>query len=97
MSGGGSCGHDRPHWDNGAVNEGLGPHCVGRRVVVRRVLPGETGPSGGPAFTDVIGIMEGWDGATTTVVTKDGRRVTIPLELVVSGKPVPPPPPPRPR
>lgn len=71
----------------------LGPECIGRRVVVRRILPGETGLSGGPAFTDVLGVMETWDGATTTVVTRDGERVTIPIDLVVSGKTIPPPPP----
>ncbi len=38
----------------------LGPHVVGQRVVVRRVLPGETGPSGGPALTDVLGVCESW-------------------------------------
>ena len=41
---------------------GLGPHCVGSRVVVRRVLRGQTGPSGGPAMTDLLGVMESWDG-----------------------------------
>ena len=39
---------------------GLGPHCVGQRVVVRRLLPGQTGPSGGPAMTDLLGVMESW-------------------------------------
>ena len=34
----------------------LGPHVVGQRVVVRRVLPGRDRPSGGPAMTDVLGI-----------------------------------------
>jgi hypothetical protein len=33
----------------------LGPHVVGQRVVVRRVVHGETGPSGGPALTDLLG------------------------------------------
>ena len=33
----------------------LGPHVVGERVVVRRLLRGETGPTGGPAFTDLLG------------------------------------------
>ena len=31
----------------------LGPSCVGLRVVVRRALPGQTGPTGGPAMTDL--------------------------------------------
>ena len=70
----------------------LGPHCVGRRVVVRRVVPGETGPSGGPAMTDVLGVMESWDETTTAVRTRTGELVTIAVADIVSGKPVPDPP-----
>jgi len=66
----------------------LGPHVVGQRVVVRRLVPGETGPTGGPAFTDVLGDCVAWD--PCVVVTVTGERVEIPLELIVSGKPVPP-------
>ncbi len=69
---------------------GLGPHCVGRRVVVRRVLPGRTGPSGGPAMTDLLGVMETWDPPTTTVRAEDGTLTEIVLADIVSGKPVPP-------
>jgi len=68
----------------------LGPGCVGTRVVVRRVVPGEVGPSGGPAMTDVLGVMESWDDATTTLRREDGTRVTIDRAHIVSGKPVPP-------
>lgn len=71
----------------------LGPHVVGQRVVVRRVLPGETGPSGGPALTDVLGTCTAW-GDGVCVVRTDGaggpQLVTIPLAEIVSGKPVPP-------
>ncbi len=66
----------------------LGPHVVGQRVVVRRLVPGETGPTGGPAFTDVLGDCVAWD--PCVVVTATGERVEIPLDLIVSGKPVPP-------
>lgn len=69
---------------------GLGPHCVGQRVVVRRLVPGEHGPTGGPAFTDVLGTMLVWDAVTTVVEREDGSRVTIRVADVVSGKPVPP-------
>lgn len=69
---------------------GLGPHCVGQRVVVRRLVPGEQGPTGGPALTDVLGTMLAWDDVTTVVQREDGSRVTIALADVVSGKPVPP-------
>lgn len=68
----------------------LGPHVVGQRVVVRRVLPGETGPSGGPALSDVVGTLVSWDAATCVVAPESGPAVTIPLAEVVTGKPVPP-------
>jgi GNAT superfamily N-acetyltransferase len=68
----------------------LGPHVVGLRVVVRRVVPGETGPSGGPALTDVLGICEAWAGGVATVRREDGSSVEIPTRDIVSGKPVPP-------
>lgn len=69
----------------------LGPHAVGTRVVVRRLVPGETGPTGGPAFTDVLGVLEGWDapGGDAVVRREDGVLVSFPTALVVSGKPVP--------
>lgn len=69
---------------------GLGPHCVGQRVVVRRVLRGETGPTGGPAMTDLLGVMESWAGGTTTVRAASGEVTTIAVADIVSGKPVPP-------
>jgi ribosomal protein S18 acetylase RimI-like enzyme len=59
-------------------------------VVVRRVLPGLTGPSGGPAMTDLLGVMETWDSASTTVRAEDGSLVEIAIADIVSGKPVPP-------
>ncbi len=63
---------------------------MGQRVVVRRVLRGETGPTGGPAFTDVLGVMESWSGGETAVRTEAGDLVTITVADIVSGKPVPP-------
>ena len=78
----------------------LGPHVVGQRVVVRRVLPGLAGPSGGPAMTDVLGTCTAW-GDGVCVVEPDGadagEPVTIRLADIVSGKPVPPRPSPRQR
>jgi N-acetylglutamate synthase len=74
---------------------GLGPHCVGLRVVVRRVLPGRTGPTGGPAMTDLLGVMESWTDTATVVRAEDGTATEIPLRHIVSGKPVPPRPSPR--
>ena len=74
---------------------GLGPHCVGLRVVVRRVLPGRTGPSGGPAMTDLLGVLETWAPPVLAVRSEDGALTEIALADVVSGKPVPPRPSPR--
>src|SRR3954447_24462690 len=69
---------------------GLGPHCVGQRVVVRRVLPGLTGPSGGPAMTDLLGVMESWSPAVTEIRGGEGGVTEIGWADIVSGKPVPP-------
>lgn len=71
----------------------LGPHVVGKRIVVRRLLPGETGPSGGPALTDVLGTCRSWQDGVVEVEREDGTVVTIRVADIVSGKPVPPRPP----
>jgi ribosomal protein S18 acetylase RimI-like enzyme len=63
---------------------------VGQRVVVRRVVRGETGPSGGPALTDLLGVCEAFGDGTIVVRPETGPPVTIALADVVSGKPVPP-------
>ena len=63
----------------------LGAHVVGQRVVVRRVLRGQTGPSGGPAMTDVVGVCTAWADGVCVV---DGQSIVI--ADIVSGKPVPP-------
>lgn len=75
----------------------LGPEVVGRRVVVRRVLRGQTGPSGGPAMTDVLGTCESWTGGLVRVRREDGTVVEIATADIVAGKEVPPRPPRRPR
>ncbi len=69
---------------------GLGPHLLGRRVVVRRILRGEAGPSGGPAFADTLGVMESWADGVTTVRTESGQVARIAIADIVSGKAVPP-------
>lgn len=63
---------------------------VGVRVVVRRVLPGQIGPSGGPAMTDVLGVCESWADGVAAVRREDGSLVEFAISDVVSGKPVPP-------
>ena len=70
----------------------LGPHVVGQRVVVRHVVRGETGPTGGPAMNDVLGVCRvvgaGPDGVV--VIDRTGAPVEIAIADIVSGKPVPP-------
>lgn len=67
---------------------------VGQRVVIRRLVRGETGPTGGHAFTDFLGICTAWGGGSLTLVPDsshaEGAPVTIALADIVSGKPVPP-------
>ncbi len=67
----------------------LGPHVVGQRVVVRHLVRGETGPTGGPALNDVLGVCLSWrDGVV--VIDSDRGPVEVPVADIVSGKPVPP-------
>ncbi len=66
---------------------------VGQRVVVRRLLPGERGATGGPAMTDLLGTLESWGEEEIRVRADDGESVSIPKALIVSGKAVPPRPP----
>ena len=58
--------------------------------MVRRVLAGETGPSGGPAMTDVLGVCTSWGAGLCVVQPETGDPVRIRLGDIVSGKPVPP-------
>lgn len=41
-------------------------------------------------MTDVLGVCESWAGGEAVIRTADGAAVTIPITLIVSGKPVPP-------
>ncbi len=59
-------------------------------MVVRRLLRGETGPTGGPAFTDLLGTCLSWSEGACVVQPEEGPAVTIALADIVSGKPVPP-------
>ncbi|MCY7394770.1 MAG: GNAT family N-acetyltransferase [Nocardioides sp.] len=85
-----------PHPDHHVdAAHGLGPHVVGKRVVVRRLLRGRTGPSGGPAMTDLLGVCLSWGEGVCVVRPETGPPVEIPTTDIVSGKPVPPRPSPR--
>ena len=68
----------------------LHPGLVGQRVVVRSRVPGEAGPTGGPLFTDVLGILEAWSHGLLTIRTATDELVEVAVDLVVSGKAVPP-------
>ena len=68
----------------------LGPHVVGKRIVIRRLVPGETGPTGGPAFTDILGVCTSWADDTAVIERESGELVSVPVAEIVSGKPVPP-------
>lgn len=68
----------------------LGPQVVGQRIVVRRILRGETGPTGGPAFTDLLGTCLTWADGACVVQAEDGTTTAIATDDIVSGKPVPP-------
>ncbi len=65
---------------------------VGHRVVVRRRLPGQTGPSGGQAYTDVLGIVEHFDAATVSIRRSDGTLAEMLIADVARAKRVPAPP-----
>ncbi|MGH1562039.1 GNAT family N-acetyltransferase [Mumia sp. DW29H23] len=62
---------------------------VGQRVVVRSIVPGERGPSGGPALTDVIGRLLAHDGTTLRIQRRDGSEVEVDVAGVVAAKAVP--------
>ncbi len=68
---------------------------VGRRVVIRSRVPGETGPSGGPAMTDAVGVVERADERELVVRRRDGSTRRVARADVVVIKEVPPPPPAR--
>jgi GNAT superfamily N-acetyltransferase len=57
---------------------------------VRRLVHGETGPSGGPAMTDLLGECLAWGDGEVVVRRENGEVVTVAIADVVAGKPVPP-------
>ncbi|MBA3279783.1 MAG: hypothetical protein H0U22_13955 [Geodermatophilaceae bacterium] len=71
---------------------GISPDDVGRRVVVRRRLPGQTGPTGGQAYTDVLGIVEHCDAITVSIRRSDDTLTEMLIVDVARAKRIPPPP-----
>jgi len=53
-------------------------------------VPGETGPTGGPAFTDILGVCTSWADGIAVIERESGEQVSVPVAEIVSGKPVPP-------
>jgi N-acetylglutamate synthase len=68
----------------------LSADLVGVRVVVRVRIPGQTGPSGGPAMRDILGVLTAWGPTELTVERADGVVETVRRTDIVTGKPVPP-------
>lgn len=62
---------------------------VGRRVVVRHLLPGQTGPSGGPAMSDVVGWVRDLDARAIRIERRDGSYASVPIQDIVTAKAVP--------
>jgi ribosomal protein S18 acetylase RimI-like enzyme len=73
----------------GRLEVRITPSDVGKRVTVRRVVPGGAGR---PAFTDTIGVLTSWDAGVLSVTRRDGGIVRIPESDLAAAKTVPPPP-----
>jgi GNAT superfamily N-acetyltransferase len=68
----------------------LSADLVGIRVVVRVRVPGETGPSGGPAMRDILGVLTSWGADEISIERADGVVEAVRIADIVTGKPVPP-------
>lgn len=62
---------------------------IGRRVVIRSLVRGETGPSGGPLMTDVIGLLLEYGDDVAVVERRDGSLVRVAVTDIVAAKPLP--------
>lgn len=59
---------------------------------MRHRLSGQAGPTGGQAYTDVLGILECWDEQVLRVRRADATTVDIVTADVTRAKRIPPPP-----
>jgi hypothetical protein len=62
---------------------------LGRRVVIRSLVRGETGPSGGPLMTDVIGYLRKYAEGVAVVERRDGSLTQVPIADIFAAKPLP--------
>jgi N-acetylglutamate synthase len=62
---------------------------IGRRVVIRSLVRGEKGPSGGPLMTDVIGLLREYGDGVAVVERRDGSLIRVAIEDIVAAKPLP--------
>lgn len=62
---------------------------IGRRVVIRSLLRGEKGPSGGPLMTDVVGYLREYGEGVAVVERRDGSLTRLAIDDIVAAKPLP--------
>ncbi|MFJ2557672.1 MULTISPECIES: GNAT family N-acetyltransferase [unclassified Streptomyces] len=62
------------------------PSDVGKRVSVRQLTEGGTGPE---KFTDTVGVLTSWDGGVLLITRRTGESVRVPESALVAGKVVP--------
>jgi N-acetylglutamate synthase len=62
---------------------------LGRRVVIRSLVRGEKGPSGGPLMTDVIGFLREYGDGVAVVERRDGSLTRVAIDDIVAAKPLP--------
>jgi hypothetical protein len=74
-----------PHFIGG-LRPTFGPHDVGHRVVIRRVVGTRDDR---PLFTDILGELVAWDEHTVTVVTRRGE-IIVPRNEIARAKRIPP-------
>jgi len=62
---------------------------IGRRVVIRSLVRGEKGPTGGPLMTDVVGYLREYGDGVAVVERRDGSLSRVAIADIVAAKPLP--------